>query len=81
MKDEADSQKTPEPRIPALGTRSTASRRPRYETVEEAIARTRNMPSFLEEIGPEAIARFQREAAKHDEVMGYLPPIKQKKRR
>jgi hypothetical protein len=31
------------------------------------------MPSFLEEIGPEAIARFQREMAEHHEVSGRLP--------
>jgi len=77
MRKETDS---PEPTKPAGATPSTSSPR-RWETVEEAIARTRNMPSFLEEIGPEAIAQFQREAAKHDEVMGFLPPIKQKKRR
>jgi hypothetical protein len=39
------------------------------------------MPSFLEEIGPDAVARIQREAAKHPEVWGRLPPIKQKKAR
>ncbi len=65
---------------PAGATRSTPSPR-RWETVEEAIARTRNLPSFLEEIGPEAIAQFQREMAKHDEVMGFLPPVKQQKQK
>jgi hypothetical protein len=49
--------------------------------VEEAIARVRGIPGFLEEIGPEAIARFQREAVKHDEISGFLPPIKRKKER
>ena len=77
MKKETDS---PEPTTPAGATRPTSSPR-RRETVEEAIARTRNMPSFLDEIGPEAVARFQREAAKHPEVSGYLPPIKQQKQK
>lgn len=70
----------PDPVTPAGATRSTSSPR-RHETVEEAIERTRNMPSFLEEIGPEAIAQFIREAAKHHEVMGFLPPIKQQKQK
>jgi hypothetical protein len=71
---------SPAPATPAAATRSTSPPR-RRETVEEAIARTRNMPSFLEEIGPDAVARIQREAAKHPEVWGRLPPIKQKKAR
>lgn len=77
MKKETDA---PEPTAPAGAARSPSAPRKR-ETVDEAIARTRNMPSFLEEIGPEAVAQFIREAAKHDEVMGFLPPLKRKKGR
>lgn len=81
MKKETDSENGPKATTPAPAIRSTACPQPRRETVEEAIERTRNMPSFLEEIGPEAIAQFIREAAKHDEVMGFLPPIKQQKQK
>ena len=49
------------------------------ETVEEAIARVRALPGFLDQIGPEAIAQFQREMADHPEVLGRLPPIKPRK--
>lgn len=80
MKKSATAQDAPEQTAPATEERSASSPR-RRETVEEAIARTRNMPSFLEEIGPEGVARIQREAAKYPEVWGRLPPIKQKKRR
>lgn len=66
---------------PAPPSRRAATPPAKRETVEEAVARVRAIPGFLEEIGPEAIAQFQREMAKHDEVMGFLPPIKQKKRR
>lgn len=69
MKKETDS---PEPTTPAGTTRSPSSP-PKRETVEEAIARTRNMPSYLEEIGPEGVALIQREAAKYPEVWGRLP--------
>lgn len=77
MSKETDS---PEATTPAGATGPTSSPR-RLETVEEAIARTRNMPSFLEEIGPEGVARLQRESAKYPEVWGRLPPVKQKKGR
>ncbi len=77
MRKETDS---PELTPRADATPSASSPRKR-ETVEEAIARTRNMPSFLEEIGPEGVARIQREASKYPEVWGRLPPIKQKKSR
>ena len=76
MKKASTSPVRAEPTTPGVARRD-ASR----ETVEEAIARVRAMPGFLDEIGPEAIAEFQREAAKYPEVMGRLPPIKHGKRK
>ena len=70
---EADEQTAP------IRQRS-ASAPPRRETVEEAVARVRAIPGFLEEIGPEGVARIQREAAKYPEVWGRLPPITTRKR-
>lgn len=78
MKKSATSPETPERPTPIA--RRAAIVPARQETVEEAVARVRAIPGFLEEIGPEAIAEFQREAAKHHEVLGYLPPLKRKKR-
>lgn len=49
--------------------------------MEEAVARVRAIPGFLEEIGPEGVALIQREAAKYPEVWGRIPPLKQKKAR
>ena len=80
MENETNSQKSAQQTAPAVAARS-APRSPRRETVEEAIARTQNMPTLLDELGPEKIAWIQREAAKHDEVMGFLPPIKQQKKK
>lgn len=65
--------------MPSVSPRRSAPSRSPQETVEEAVARVRAMPSFLEEIGPEAIAQFQREMADHPEVMGRLPPVKPRK--
>lgn len=73
---ETASERPPEERA-----RRPVSTRSEGETVEEAVARVRALPSFLEEIGPEALMEFQREAAKYPEVMGWLPPIKTRKRK
>lgn len=78
MKKKSTSQVETEQPASVTAPRSAPSRTLR-ETVEEAVARVRAMPSFLEEIGPEAIARFQREMADHPEVLGRLPPIKPRK--
>lgn len=65
--------------MPSATARRSAPSRAARETVEEAVARVRAMPSFLEEIGPEAIAQFQLEMADYPEVMGRLPPVKPRK--
>ncbi len=80
MKNSNTSPEAPERTAAATDQRSASAPR-RRETVEEAVARVRAIPGFLQEIGPEAIAQFQREAAKHHEVMGFLPPIKQQKQK
>ena len=72
MKKPGTSGQASEPAAGATARRS-ASTPVEGETVEEAVARVRALPGFLEEIGPEAIARFQREAAKTHEVLGRLP--------
>jgi hypothetical protein len=79
MKKSSTSPDTPE--RPTPSARRGATHPAKRETVEEAVARVRAIPGFLEEIGPEAIAQFQREAAKYPEVMGYLPPLKGNKGR
>jgi hypothetical protein len=79
MKKTTTSPEAPERRATAA-SRSASSPATR-ETVEEAVARVRAIPGFLQEIGPEAVARIQREAAKYPEVWGELPPIRQKKGR
>jgi hypothetical protein len=82
MKNETNSQQSHPPTAPVAAARPAVSRPvKKHETVEEAIARTRNLPSLLDELGPEKIAWIQREAAKHPEVSGYLPPIKQQKQK
>ncbi len=78
MQKSGTSGQASEPPAGAAAPRS-ASTPVNQETVEEAVARVRAMPSFLEEIGPEAIARFQREVAEYPEVYGRLPPIKSRK--
>ncbi len=72
MKKGTDSRMS-EPTIPAAAPSSASSTRARRETVEEAVARERAFPTLLDELGPETIARIQREAAQYPEVMGRLP--------
>ena len=72
MKKGTDSR-MPEPTRRPAAPGSAASTRARRETVEEAVTRERAFPTLLDELGPETIARIQREAAQYPEVMGRLP--------
>lgn len=58
----------------------------RQETVEEAIARVRNSPTFIDILGPEKVRELQKEFAKEHEAFGppmekLLPVPRQKRRR
>ncbi|MEW5927018.1 MAG: hypothetical protein AB1941_06025 [Gemmatimonadota bacterium] len=71
-RDQSTSGKGPE-RVLRLAVRRTGS-----ESVEQAIARVRSMPSLLDELGPEAVASIQRTAADHPEVLGRTSSAKRR---
>ena len=76
MKKRTASETTPQRRDQASPQGGAArafgafTRRTRFESVEQTIARVRGTPTLLDELGPETVSSIQRAAAEHPEVLG-----------